>query len=198
MNKQNEPRTAAGFVNQAFADAKALLKTAVSPQQLHIWGGSIDETNLKPFLQSWDNAKATLEWAMIEEISRFYTIDLTHFTDVLANGLNLLERARLFGEYGDLSLRREGQTFSWSFIGDTSQPWPPKPAETADFWQQHPRTILREVERTYRQWEPEDKRVNPDWHKQIGLTGKQLELVQKHYIENGRIAFVRYVRFQEM
>ncbi len=77
---------------------------------LAIWGGICAEAELTAFLSKWGLSE--MPFRIWEYASR---IDFNR--GMLPGDVNLLERGRLFGEGGDLELRRDGAIFRWRFIG---------------------------------------------------------------------------------
>ena len=104
--------------------------------QIHIWGGQCREEVLSAFLKAWDFPACKMPLAIWEYADR---IEFTGTTPD-AGGLALIERARLFGHGGDLSLRRDGEVFLWHFIGTFM---PPVEAGGCSFWDCNPQTVLR-------------------------------------------------------
>lgn len=77
---------------------------------LAVWGGVCAEKELTAFLSKWSLNEMPFriwEYASRVEFKR----------DALPDNTILLERGRLFGEGGDLELRRDGANFRWRFIG---------------------------------------------------------------------------------
>lgn len=89
------------------------------PNELAIWGGMFAERDLLKFVENW---------IMIPYRIWEYSSGITLVKDQLPVTDNLLwlERGRLFGEGGDLTLRRNGDRFHWHFVGPQGkQPVPP-------------------------------------------------------------------------
>lgn len=90
----------------------------ISEKDLAIWGGSLELTTLaqnlelKSFLEAWDFVNMPYR---IWEYS--YEIKFQSNTLPAAEDYKFLERGRVFGEGGDLKLRRDGDTMRWNFIG---------------------------------------------------------------------------------
>lgn len=84
--------------------------------ELMIVGGTITEEKLVTWLVKF--SKRQMPWRMWEWVNEFR---LEH-EDVngsfpLPTRLEALERGRLFGKEGDLTVRRDGEFFRWHFIG---------------------------------------------------------------------------------
>jgi hypothetical protein len=196
MSKQ--PRKAIEFVEAALTQAKQLQERQATAATTSIWGGVVAADKLPLFLQAWDEAGGQLAYGMVEEVGRFYALPLTKFSDVLPAEPLALERARLFGEQGDLDLRRDGDSFRWRFIGEVALKTPDLQAwQGEDYWATHPHDAFYLAEKAYTQWLPGDLRINEEWYEGIGLT-KKSSLRQIQYLDNGRIAFARYMGFEEM
>lgn len=190
-------KDAAFFVTNAFD--MVLNAPVISAGQLHILGGQMTEGQLNAFLQVWQGKSTSdFAWAMIETVDKFDVCKINSTLGEFIDDVTLLERIRLFGETGDLDVRRNGMQFHWRFIGNKTAVLPNLTSFSAvDFWQAAPHTTLREVTRSYYQWREQDKRVNAQWAATIGLSSAGMWLKQKQYLENGRVAFVRYVGFEE-
>ncbi len=98
---------------------------------LSIWGGRCTESDLQDFIRQWPLDRMPYRiWA--------YASEIAFGQDTLPPNVALLERGRLFGEGGDLEVRRDGGEFAWRFIGPAGvrPPTTNRPAE--DFWSTHP------------------------------------------------------------
>ena len=78
-----------------------------------ILGGMINEGDVKDFLRSWYLSDKKMEWSLWEWTNSIILEKYKTSCDNIA----LLERVRIFGEDGDLYLRRTENCFQWSFIG---------------------------------------------------------------------------------
>ncbi|MEK6285815.1 MAG: CRISPR-associated protein Csx19 [Acidobacteriota bacterium] len=95
---------------------------------LAIWGGLCAETELAELLSKYSLNE--MPFRIWEYASR---IDFER--DALPDEINLLERGRLFGDGGDLELRRDGANFRWRFIGKpTAQPPSSNQSAPDKFW----------------------------------------------------------------
>ena len=115
----------------------------VGKEQLAIWGGKCSETQVLDLVQQWP----TLD-RMPCHIWE-YCSDITFDRDAWPEDVQLLERGRLFGEGGDLSLRRDGDHFRWWFIGPAGVI---PPGGGKDFWQANPGVTFHEYEGTALLW----------------------------------------------
>ena len=125
-------------------DFATLVKEVQQPRygrsDLSIWGGRCKEEDLLTFLQGWP--LETIPYRIWEYVS-----EIEFDRDTLPNNPVLLERGRLFGEGGDLEIRRDGNTFLWRFIGPAGVRPPEGPYDARDFWATH------SEEQTHRQEE---------------------------------------------
>lgn len=164
-----------------------------------IWGGDFPADQLASFFDAWEEALAKLEWRMLEFASRFELQRVEGENKALPHDLTSLQRARLFGPSGDLDVRRDGDSFRWRFIGE--QDGLPELAASftpVDFWASHPDVTFRCASEEYYQWRGtgEEQRVNKSWLEQAGLPAEEVFLQQQHYLDQGTVAFVRYVGFK--
>lgn len=98
----------------------------VAPGQVEIWGGRVEVGGMVDFLGKWDLPSHEMPWRIWE-----YTNEIRFNNAGLDPGdLPLLERGRLFGPGGDLSLRRDDDYFLWHFIGTFAAPI----KEAMPFW----------------------------------------------------------------
>jgi len=164
-----------------------------SPTDLAIVGGTIDEARALAWLSQWD--LEYLPWRLWEEVSALRL----EKNSSLPGDLALIERGQVFGEGGDLTLRRDGEIFRWHFIGPATAKIQTT-ADALDFWNEHPNTVLHRVEQQailWGVWRPELGR----WHdNRVGwanlqypaeLNGKPHVYIHfDEYLESGRVAFV--------
>lgn len=203
----DDPQTAQEFIEKAFTDAEATLEKEYDADSLFIWGGQFSEYDedeeknlLEQFLTTWqgDNSPS-FTWAMVEEVDCFYVEPASVIK--LAGRPDQLERVRLFGPDGDLSIRRDAKQFYWHFISESHAQVPVEAAfHPESFWQEtaNQKCTFARHERRYYQWRRDEReqRVTHKWASDDALQDKQY-LRQVQYLENGRVAFVRYVDFEE-
>lgn len=131
------------------AEAERLIDPAnlVDAQSgVSIWGGEFTANKLPDFLTACDFSgipNCIWEYAHCIEFAK----------EQLPNDAErcLLERGRVFGVSGDLSLRRDGGRFLWHFIGRSGVDMP-EGFEKRDFWEAHPNTQLRRREEMALLW----------------------------------------------
>jgi hypothetical protein len=127
----------------------------VGQERLAIWGGMCAEDALSDFLAGWSLEQ--MPYRVWESTDR---IDFEKDTSV--SNVALLERGRLFGEGGDLDLRRDGAVFRWRFVG-TPTICPPEPynAKENNFWAHHPEATYHCYEESALLW---GERKGDRWH----------------------------------
>ncbi len=97
-----------------------------------IWGGEFHATRVSEFLKQWDFSMMPYRiWEYVHRIE-FACNKLPDAAEAA-----LLDRGRIFGHGGDLSLRRDGDEFLWHFIGSTSMA-EPESFDVCDFWTESP------------------------------------------------------------
>ena len=208
-------KSAKELVEKAFNQAQKVIDAPVS---LHIWGGSFNDTkqllntaqnnsdeaieqsgnfndtkqSLNTFLNAWDDEKSPkFQFSMVEHVNHFRAN--TANLKAIIQQADLTERIRLFGEDGDLDIRRDGNTIHWRFISEEETKLPdlsnfgaePYPADSE---------FAKDVQ-TYLLWrrDKHEQRVKHKWAEGVDFT----HLKQVQYLRNGRVAFVRYVAFEE-
>ncbi len=194
-SRRDKQKSAREFAEQAIDAAQKA--TRVSQKNLIIWGGAFPAERLSAFFAAWGTAQLKqMQWRMYEYVHRFHVVKAT--ARATLPPAKYLERVRLFGQRGDLDLRRDGEIFHWRFLGD-AKPNPPKLAgefKPQDFWANQPSSLeYREIEMKYYQWHGNERRVDSSWLTSAGLKAEGVFLIQKHYLRNGRVEFVRYVGF---
>jgi hypothetical protein len=85
-----------------------------------IEGGRFAASALSDFLDAWELGGRDMPWRLWEWVSDLlweHGTAALPFDSTPARRRDWLERARIFGPGGDLSLRREGGEFVWHFVG---------------------------------------------------------------------------------
>lgn len=185
------------IINAAFQRVKgAPLK---GKNDLTILGGTVTAENLKTWLAAWiGDAPGRLRWRLYEYPHRFDAFDSTMVENALPQSYAYLERARLFGEEGDLDIRRDGNDMRWRFVGEKSFSVATPVSEKRDFWEgSEEDTTFLEVEENYYQWRGTDERVNSEWLGTLGMGNEGAYLKQLQYWREGRVEFVRFVGFEQ-
>lgn len=106
-------------------------RSQVGQEELSIWGGRVSEADVCDFLKGWKRL-GKMPYRIWEYVS-----EIVFERDSLPNKLALLERGRLFGEGGDLELRRDGQEFTWRFIGPAGVKPPSGDYSMQEYWSNH-------------------------------------------------------------
>ena len=186
----NEIKTIEDYVVATFEQAQATIKNKSS---LYIVGGQFSsaERALSTFLAAWSNDSAPpFQFSMVEHVS-FFRAGYANLTEI-SKQADLLERVRLFGLAGDLDIRRDGEIIYWRYISETDTALPELTQFGIEAYPDNGKTFAKD-ERSYLLWrrDPQEQRVRHDWAAGLEFT----HLQQVHYLENGRIAFVRYVEF---
>jgi hypothetical protein len=117
---------------------RAMTACEVSRGEIAVWGGHFTGDDgesltqqLTRFLAAWDFTE--MSYCVWEYAHRI------EFTDKMPpdEELDLLERGRVFGVGGDLSLRRDSGKFYWHFVGSACASVP-QGFDVADFWDDAP------------------------------------------------------------
>ncbi len=156
--------------NDASNCAQVDMDTDACETRPTIWGGQFEANWLTEFLEAWNLAVRDMPWRVWEWISDLKMDHVAPGIAGLPGNPHLLERGRLFGTDGDLSLRRDGERFLWNFVGrrDTTLPqrlhWegPVKESSAekdvgsrfavADYWAYHPQAFLSGRRRVVLLW----------------------------------------------
>ena len=168
-------------------------RTRCTSADLVIVGGTISEPEIANWLKQWN--LRNMPWQLCEWVN-----DLKlQKSQVLPTTFDLVERLRLFGYGGDLTVHRDGDTFHWHFIGSLQTKVPQLP-KSRDFWQEHPNKILYRIDQQAILWGAWDEKRGRWFDNRVGwakldypkeLHGKRH--VYAHcweYLDTGRVAFV--------
>jgi hypothetical protein len=176
-------------------DFEKLIDEVPPPQHgqsdLSLWGGTCTEDALTDFLAGWD--RKDMPYRIWE-----FTDRINFERNTLASNVTLLERGRLFGEGGDLDLRRDGYTFRWRFVGDPDvRPPEGYDAEEGNFWEKHSDAAFHCYEEMALLW---GKRQGDRWHDDRVAAAKldypapddaeRVQVQYKVYSRAGRVEFV--------
>jgi hypothetical protein len=162
---------------------------------LAIWGGRCAENDLKTFLQQWSLAQ--MDYRIWE-----YAGEIAFERDTLPPNVALLERGRLFGEGGDLDLRRDGATFAWRFVGPAGAQPPAGDYGAQDYWDSHLQATFYQSKETALLW---GENKNGEWYDdRVGAaqlrypaSGKRVKLDYKTFSRTGRVEFVWFTGLSE-
>ncbi len=167
----------------------ALVNEVITPAQwkgegdFAVWGGRCAESALHTLLTDWNIPNAGMNYVICEFMDRIIffdgqAADVKLTKDMIAE----LERGRIFGANGDLSVWRDGDQFHWRFVGEAGmQPPAPFNKDANNFWRTAPdakaaKFLVREEsallwgERKGKEGEPSE--VEPKQVQQMG-TGKR-------------------------
>jgi hypothetical protein len=145
-------------MNKSCVDFKTLAAQVVDPQQqwgedkLAIWGGACDVTDVLTLLEKWpqrvDWWRCCWTW-VLKLLGKSTQCDVTmpyriwQYVDhivceekTLPERMDWLERGRLFGPGGDLTIRRDGERFYWHFVGRPDIQPPQGHFGSENFWEQ--------------------------------------------------------------
>lgn len=167
------------------------------PDDLAVWGGAFDATRLDDFLQAWGLPRSGMPWSLWQWTDK---IHLGH-GEGSPGDLDYLERGRVFGEGGDLSLRRDGDRFLWYFVGEprTSQP---QGFNVADYWEGREDKPVRSRQRTALLWgskEAAELHGKTGWYEdRVGqaeldypnINGDRVQVCYREYLRGGRVELV--------
>lgn len=186
----NQTKTIKEYVVAAFEQAQAAIKNKSS---VYVWGGQFSsaEHTLGTFLDTWNTENGPqFQFSMVEHVNYFRAF-LANLAE-LGQQANLLERIRLFGPAGDLDIRRDGETIYWRFISETDTALPDLAPFGMEAYPEKGKTFAKD-ERSYLLWrsDKQEQRVKHAWAEGLDFT----HLQQVQYLENGRVAFVRYIGF---
>lgn len=183
------------LVADAFAQAKD--PKVIKAHDIEIRGGSFKHDTLQEFLKTWNTMLARLEWRMYEFVDKFSVCGAANDSALAENVFWKLERARFFGEKGDLEVRRDGEMFYWRYIGenDTNLPVVNSAFGGKDFWDTNSDAKFRTVEKEYYQWREKDERVDSRWLKENNLADEGTYLRVCEYLRAGYVEFVRFLGF---
>jgi hypothetical protein len=100
--------------------------------ELTIVGGRFEPPRLADFLKAWQLPRPEVSYCLWETVREW-----TFARNVLPAPTELLERAEIFGEWGNVSLRCDGQTVRWHFVGPARAPIPSDWSPLESYWSQH-------------------------------------------------------------
>ena len=170
-------------------------RSRCGPSDLTILGGQCANSDLLKFLEQWD--LAGMPFRVWEYVSKVVFEEGT-----LPQNIALLERGRIFGEGGDLMLRRDGTAFDWRFVGPAGIKPPPDEYGTRDYWKDHPEVTFHQYNETVLLWgEWNGKNWAEDRVAAAMLnypaTGRRIQLHYQVFSRAGRVEFVWYKGFSE-
>jgi hypothetical protein len=102
----------------------------VGSADIAIWSGTCSAANLSVFLDAWKLPNESMPFCIWEQLSAI-TFNRQH--RLADEDIRWLQRGRIFGEGGDLELRRAGDHFEWRLIEDVGLK-PPEGQIAESFW----------------------------------------------------------------
>jgi len=148
------------------------------------------EDALTDFLAGWRWKKMEMPYRIWESTDR---IDFERVEkEASVPNVALLERGRLFGEGGDLDLRRDSDTFRWRFVG-ASEVCPPEgyDADENNFWKRYPDAAFHCYKEKALLW---GKRRGERWHDDRVAAAKKLDYPAPDDAERVRVEYNVYSR----
>src|SRR5438105_2416553 len=118
----------------------AEMPDTIGPSHVAIRGGCFAVNRLEEFLTAWHLSRRGMPCAIWEWMHRLDFADGGVPAD-----LDLLERGVVFGQEGNLSLRRDGEEVRWHFVGEPAVSLPGA-FSGVDFWERHGQVCLRRRE----------------------------------------------------
>ena len=104
-----------------------LKEKRISRNDIQIWGGEIEEKEIKDFIRKWD--LSDMPYRIVETVK---DITISKDKDNIDIDPEIVERIRIFGDGGDLDLMRDSSCFRWRYIGKNP---PPQDITAEDFWE---------------------------------------------------------------
>lgn len=172
----------------------------VDESELTILGGFCAEQDLMGFIRQW---KPKFPFRILEYASEIcFEKGETPPKNI---NVTLLERGRLFGEDGDLSLRRKGTCFNWTFVGLAGTQAPNGDYSTRSYWDEnnkHKAEAFHQYKEKTLLW---GKWNGGQWYESrvaaakldYPQEGKRIQLEYKIFSHAGQISFVWYTGLSE-
>lgn len=111
-----------------------------------VWAGSCPEYQLLAFLQAWGIPGVDIPYTVLEYMDR--VVFLKENAGLDAERMRELERARVFGNKGDLSFVRDEEGWRWHFVGLLESPPPQGFGSQESLWTGEPgATFLKREEK---------------------------------------------------
>ena len=117
----------------------------------------------------------------------------------------MLERGRLFGKDGDLTLRRNGSRFNWSFIGPTGIQAPKGDYDTKNYWSKdnkYKKEAFHQYQEQTLLWGKWDGKRRSESRVAAAklnypIIGERIQLDYKIFSHAGQVSFVWYTGLSE-
>jgi len=173
-------------------------KSQVGKEALSIWGGRCAESDLMKFLEQWNNL-AQMPYRIWE-----YASDIAFEKDSLPDNAVLLQRGRLFGEGGDLEVRRDGAEFAWRFVGPADAKLPDGKYDAHNYWGDHSGVVFFQEKASALLWGERNEKKGKWYDDRVGAaelnyptSGKRVQIHYKTFSRAGRVQFVWYTGLSE-
>lgn len=167
-----------------------LKEKRISKNDIQIWGGEVKENELEQFIKEWDFSN--MPFVIIET---YKEIAITKISDHINIAPEIIERIRIFGEGGDLDLRRDTISFKWRYIGNNKLP---SNIAGENFWKENPDSKFFLEEKESFLWGKYNQ--NLKWHDNrvaraklsypINGNPERVKICYKIFSERGNISFV--------
>lgn len=163
----------------------------VGKEHLAIRGGTLRPEDVLPWLETWNLPQADMPWAIWEHYDR---IEVT-FAQHVPKRPDLLERLCIFGEGGDLALRRDGEMIAWRFLGPAGAGAPGgvdffARSPLARFWEEESCALLwgeADESAPGRWWEARVGRAQLSYPRMEGV--RRVKVRYRTYSACGQVAF---------
>ena len=152
---------------------------------------------LKEFFKKWNFSD--MQFVILETFK-----EITFGTDFNKNkiGAELIERIRIFGNSGDLDLRRNNHKFIWRYIGKNNLP---EGIDSENFWEKYPDIKFFVEEKEALLWGKYD--INRKlWHDDrvaraklyypVNGNPEMVKICYKTFSERGCISFVWFTKIK--
>jgi len=197
-------------------DEETLVK---DDSQVVIWGGKFTGDKLSDFVDAWDFGG--MPYVIQEQTHRIafrLEENSSHIATLLKKNHALLERAEVFGGSGNLSLRRDSNSFLWHFIGandiarqNSLTKLQAKKFNIKDFWQENSNCQLRTRDESALLWGDYDTTLNRWQDDRVGWADlsypitdakarqdkKRVQIDYTVFTEAGQVAFVWWKELKE-
>jgi hypothetical protein len=187
-------------------DFQQLAEALQDPEQqcgateLAIWGGDCSEADILTLLQQWPGRDNAMLYRIWEYSSQILFEDANQ---QLPTQPEWLERGRLFGSGGDLSLRRHEKRFRWHFIGLSGTTPPTGNFNAQSFWDVETTTVFHRRNESGLLWGErqtgfdlwfEDRTARAE----LKYPTQELGRIQVHYETFSRAGRVEFVWLQRL
>ena len=169
-----------------------LFEEKIMKGDIEIWGGEIAEEYLREFVMLWDISE--MPFTILETLREIRIIRDFDYSEIDSY---TVDRIRIFGESGDLDIRRNSNIFLWRYLGRSDLP---EGIEGKNFWDENPDKEFflenNEYALLWGKYDPEKKLWCEDrvaGHKlsyPISGNPERVKIRYKTLSENGILAFV--------